>query len=565
MAQPHTGTPQASYSGWHWYALAIVALVGLGLWMQTQPTPAQIDAQQALLEAGPVETRGLAPAPHVRKGPQVVYKGQLVSSWLVTSAGDTSYNGTYVASGTYNGQPKYTNGSRWLWAVIGGAYWVLSPAANDADTENCYTSATGTLPGGSWSIPGPPSLTAPAPTLAEVADLPSVTYPIKYPISWYSGGPPLTPSTIAPCYCTIGGTAYVAIPHDTGIVFYNIAAGTWHNTPFAGSLFASYDLQETGALYDAGDDATLWGFSGVYNDSGWKYRCSVFTPTVGTGVVESSNDVVAAYTNMTPWVQTGNATFRAVCLDGADWKQLAYTGGGAAVSTVANYGAVNLPVGYIASHYPGTFGNRYCLSLYDAPNGDRYWFRGCGHYRAAYALSDTACERLSDRIAVGNYEYTTLGYFAAGIIVAETGTDPYGAATWTPGNDAVWRVPFAEPPMRRRWFIEGGTDLLMAGWTSDSFGDRPFVMTAAPYDFPAGVAKTHAAAYPVALWEKLYAAAAKASASAYPVTMLEIQHVNPGVAQVAATAYPVTLIESRNRSKSASNMDVEFVRVRHLT
>jgi hypothetical protein len=48
------------------------------------------------------------------------------SSYIFSGAGDSSYDGTYTESGTYNGRPAYTNGSKWLFND-----WCEGPLAND--------------------------------------------------------------------------------------------------------------------------------------------------------------------------------------------------------------------------------------------------------------------------------------------------------------------------------------------------------------------------------------------------------------------------------------------------
>ena len=84
-------------------------------------------------------------------------------AWIVTGAGDNSYNGTYNESGTYNGQPAYTNGSRWLWEY--GGVWNISASKGHAEGEGWYQSATDVLPS-TWAQ-GTTPLTAPAPTLSD--------------------------------------------------------------------------------------------------------------------------------------------------------------------------------------------------------------------------------------------------------------------------------------------------------------------------------------------------------------------------------------------------------------
>ena len=74
--------------------------------------------------------------------------------WTVTNATDTSYNGTYTQSGTYGGQPSYTNGSKWLFYdyadMPGQYYWYFGPTTSniyDPYMDSYYYSNSATLPG----------------------------------------------------------------------------------------------------------------------------------------------------------------------------------------------------------------------------------------------------------------------------------------------------------------------------------------------------------------------------------------------------------------------------------
>lgn len=83
-----------------------------------------------------------------------------MASWLVEGAGDATYNGTYTESGTYNGEPAYTNGTRWLAKSPDGTRWTLCTAPDYADG---YLTDGATLPGNPWSVIGG---TPPAPTVS---------------------------------------------------------------------------------------------------------------------------------------------------------------------------------------------------------------------------------------------------------------------------------------------------------------------------------------------------------------------------------------------------------------
>lgn len=91
------------------------------------------------------------------------------TSYEVLGAGDSSYNGTYNESGTYNGQPAYTNGSKWLWWSAGAPVaWKLSVNKGDPDLSCAYHGTFGeaSLPADPWFVEAG---TAPAPTLSYCA------------------------------------------------------------------------------------------------------------------------------------------------------------------------------------------------------------------------------------------------------------------------------------------------------------------------------------------------------------------------------------------------------------
>lgn len=144
--------------------LLLVALVIalLCVYLPDEGAPEQRMAPEALPPDVVAQLNELSRGPEPAEPPKEMEPGM---SWVVSGAGDSAYNGTYVESGTYNGQPAYTNGSKWLWwdTLLPG--WVLSAATGDISPDY-YNGAS--LPG-SWSV----SLgTAPAPTVAEAVDPP---------------------------------------------------------------------------------------------------------------------------------------------------------------------------------------------------------------------------------------------------------------------------------------------------------------------------------------------------------------------------------------------------------
>jgi len=105
--------------------------------------------------------------------PEQAYSGG-GSGWIVSGAGDTSYNGTYIQNGTFNGKPAYEKqgGGRWLYFgyydCAMSYFWTLNVNKyNGCDPfmDAPYYDGTGEAPSGSWytSDWGTP----PAPTVAQ--------------------------------------------------------------------------------------------------------------------------------------------------------------------------------------------------------------------------------------------------------------------------------------------------------------------------------------------------------------------------------------------------------------
>jgi hypothetical protein len=94
--------------------------------------------------------------------------------WTVSEAGDIAYNGSYTENGTLNGEPAYTNGSKWLyWAyefALGTNRWCLGPTKEDPPSGRCYWDAAYYSPSGTdlpstWSVTGAEWAIGPPPTL----------------------------------------------------------------------------------------------------------------------------------------------------------------------------------------------------------------------------------------------------------------------------------------------------------------------------------------------------------------------------------------------------------------
>jgi len=95
-------------------------------------------------------------------------EGNNVAQWIVSGAGTTNYDGTYVQDGTYGGQPAYKLGDGyWLWWKSDIPYpgWKLSPAVGDVEAAWAYAGLLSTaLPANPWEVC---SAASPAPTLSE--------------------------------------------------------------------------------------------------------------------------------------------------------------------------------------------------------------------------------------------------------------------------------------------------------------------------------------------------------------------------------------------------------------
>jgi hypothetical protein len=77
------------------------------------------------------------------------------ADFLVTKAGDDTYNGYYHKKGSYGSYPAYTNDTRWIVSPAGN-YWVFTPNPNGANfpyqtnsrelTGNWHTNSPGIAP-----------------------------------------------------------------------------------------------------------------------------------------------------------------------------------------------------------------------------------------------------------------------------------------------------------------------------------------------------------------------------------------------------------------------------------
>ena len=208
-----------------------------------------------------VRVGGLAPAPKLRRV-MVKRGGDKVPNYVATGAGDPLYNGTYVESGTYDGYPAYTNGSRWLFWY--GSMWALAPSTASV---SAYESSVGALPANPWAT-GMEGGTPPAPSLTEQAILPTWNFP-----SWAVNGDPPPPNTapaIKPNTLVLDGTTYVVFPApynefgdgDKLFVLFDLDAETWHEAETDNPVVDDGDIGNSAGCFDAGD-GSLYVCSGV--------------------------------------------------------------------------------------------------------------------------------------------------------------------------------------------------------------------------------------------------------------------------------------------------------------
>lgn len=141
----------------------------------------------------------------------------IMADYLVSGAGDSSYNGTYTQSGTYNSKAAYTNGSRWIfWETMGGSRWAMNTSKSDMAIPYEGGSSGSTPTTGAWSI-GPGGGTAPAPTVSEVvADSTPPTFAsASVPTNGNSIAVVLTEADSAPILPASGVTGFTVLVNGT--------------------------------------------------------------------------------------------------------------------------------------------------------------------------------------------------------------------------------------------------------------------------------------------------------------------------------------------------------------
>jgi len=134
----------------------LVVVAGMLAWQAGEERKAEARSwkleEEKRLEEGRRVTAGRAA---YREAIHRLGKGEKMAAWTASGAGDSSYNGTYVADGD-----AFVNASgRWLYYVA--AYWAMAPTKGVSKPEEAYYNG-GDLPG-TWVVG---CGTAPAPTLA---------------------------------------------------------------------------------------------------------------------------------------------------------------------------------------------------------------------------------------------------------------------------------------------------------------------------------------------------------------------------------------------------------------
>jgi hypothetical protein len=499
-----------------WELVIMVVVTGLLGWalLVAQHRTVEEQASRARDEAysAALQRERLSPAPMVRKGKPVKAivngKRQIMATWIVSGAGDSSYNGTYTESGTFSGQPKYTNGLRWLW-YEGTSMWLLSDVDNigNASLFCAYSSTGGTLPANPW---GTEIATPPAPTVAEYVDEPGV-------YEW-DDGPFLPDMPLAPGKVVLNGTPYVVFPVDSaaanpvshGFRLYNLNSGAWSTVTLASDIFGgSADTFNSAGTFDAGDDLHLWVASGVWDDDGVPkvaFKQYALVPPANPTLSDTDEITLTAF-DCTNFVQVSTGVYRFLLIDGSDISLCEYVVGSGTYSVVVTYSSgTALPTSYTATGLL-TVANpqpdRTDHALFSR-SGTLYWMRRCetgdpvtARRVAVYAVTETTCTLLADVVTdssdhtfatpPNDYQTQTWGTFAA----ASWGDlgrhyDHDTRLVWTPGGDATEGAPLAVEGVTRRWYIDDDL-VLMAGW-SDAYhlANKAFVYRGPTIRFYAG-------------------------------------------------------------------------------
>lgn len=477
--------------------LLALALGGALWWQGAQNARAAEAAAAQAMAAAP--HAGAPPAPIVRKGRAVKVKGKSMASWIVSGAGDSTYNGTYTPSGTYGDYPLYTNANGRV-LYYGGMYgWILGPATSGtAPPEGWAYEGGDALPANPWGIPEGSEASAPAPTVAEA----TVEDP-DWPWAWWWDAPFFgNVSAFAPCAATLDGTGYLVLAgedtragYDGGFELFNLSTKTFSRVLVSGDLFGSgeYSDWQTGAAYDVGDGEHIDVCSGLWDDAGtptFTWRRFAVTPGGDASQVSTVDVALPAGAAISRFVKAGASSFRfLVCYDG-DVYLASYTAGASSYTLGAGATAPALPTGYseVACGSGGTGPPDYDLLLL---SDTYYWLRHCRNASnqdriVVCELSSGACSALDDTVLLGSHAdyYQTWAWdpqrsYVQGDIGSDDGT--LDSVKWRPGEDGLASLTFATAPALRRWYVLGGDErLYVMGWTNGVYSYRPFAIDTTP-------------------------------------------------------------------------------------
>lgn len=330
-------------------AVVLIVLVGV-VGSLVRPDPFQPNKHDQPPVGAVLWQTGVPPAPTVVLGGRRKVGGGIVSSWLVSGAGDPSYNGIYNPSGTHNGYPAYTNGSRWLyytnmigdWMLPG---WVLGVDLTEGFNTPYSTYAT-ELPG-LWHLtgvpPANPAPIAPAPTVTAGPTGPD--WPWDDWWLWPYDPPIHGPNdSIRPCRAILAGTEYVVFPWQEpagggNFTLFDTSGHDFANRQvFADGFFNpnddAHDPGQTLCSYDAGDGQHIYINRGSFLAGGQpQFTFMAWNIAPSWPARTAIETVNLPSVHITPFLQTPGSPdhfrFLAVSDDGATaslWGYVAFSG-----------------------------------------------------------------------------------------------------------------------------------------------------------------------------------------------------------------------------------------------